>query len=251
MSQIPIKTDEEIKLMIEGGRKLAEVKHQLFDEVKVGKSARDIENLAVELISKVGGTPSFKMVPRYHWATCVNINEGVVHGIPKPEVVFKKGDLVSVDVGLFYKGFHTDTSFSKGLNMDGDTKVFLEAGIVALKNAIGAAKAGVRIYDISKAIEDSLRPKGFNPVKALVGHGIGRSLHEDPQIPGVTGGKREESLIIPIGATLAIEIIYAKGSGDIKLGSDGWTITTSDGKISALYEETVAVTRKGRVVLTS
>jgi methionyl aminopeptidase len=247
---ISIKSDKEIELMLEGGKKLASVKNRLIEAVKIGVTAADIENLATDLIEKEGGKSSFKMVPGYHWSTCVNINEGVVHGIPKPEIVFKSGDVVSIDVGMFFRGFHTDTSYTVGLNVDERIKKFLKAGKTALDRAIAKTKKGGRIYDISLAIQDSLIPYGYNPVKVLVGHGIGRDLHEDPQIPGIVVGDREDSPVIPEGAALAIEIIYSMGDPEIELGKDGWTLSMRDGKISALYEDTVAVTKKGTIVLT-
>ena len=158
--KIKPKSISDQKNMIESGRKLARVKNKLKEVVKVGTSADEIEELAVKLIAKEGGKPSFKMVPNYSWATCVNVNEGVVHGIPKKEIVFKNGDVVSVDIGLFYNGFHSDASFTVGLNVNQKTKRFLDAGKAALDKAIEKAKPGNRIFDISKAIEDVLRGKG-------------------------------------------------------------------------------------------
>jgi methionyl aminopeptidase len=213
-------------------------------------SAADIEELAKELIEKEGGKPSFMMVPGYKWATCVNVNEGLVHGIPKKKVVFKKGDVVSVDVGFYYKGFHTDTSITKGLAVDAKTKKFLATGEAALKNAIKAAKAGNRIMDISEAIETTVKANGYSPIRALVGHGVGRALHEGPQIPCFTGGKKEKSPEILPGMVLAIEVMYSLGSPEVELGLDGWTISMRDAKIAALYEETVAITKHGPFVLT-
>ncbi|OGM13893.1 type I methionyl aminopeptidase [Candidatus Woesebacteria bacterium RIFCSPLOWO2_01_FULL_39_23] len=244
------KSEKEIAIMIEGGRKLAEVKKRLAESVEIGGNAKNIEDVATDLIEKNGGKPSFRMVPNYSWATCVNINEGVVHGIPRPEIVFKKGDVVSVDVGLFYKGFHTDTSFTVGLGVSAEMEKFLETGKKALSMAISATKAGGRIYDISQAIETTLVSQGYHAVSALIGHGVGRELHEEPQIPGFTQGERGDSPIIPIGATLAIEVIYTMGSPNIMVGRDGWTIYMRDGKISALYEDTVAVTKEGTILLT-
>ena len=248
---IIVKTPSEIKIMQEGGRRLAGVKHKLFDEVVEGVSAEIIEQITCRLIAKERGKPSFKMVPGYRWATCVNINEGVVHGIPKKEIVFKKGDVVSVDLGMFYRGFHTDTSFSVGLNTDPEITDFLETGEEALRSAIKSAIIGNRIYDISFAIESILKNNGYSPVKALVGHGVGRNLHEEPQIPCfIDGAERNQSPEIPEGAVLAIEVMYSTGSADVVLDDDGWTIKTADGKISALFEETVAVTKRGPKILT-
>ena len=236
--------------MAEGGKKLSKIKKSLKRAVSAGATAGEIEELAVKLIKEEGGKPSFMMVPNYQWATCINVNEGLVHGIPKTEIVFKKGDVVSVDVGFFYKGFHTDTSFSVGLEVDTDTAKFLATGEDALKKAIDTAKVGNYIFDISKAIENTLLACGYRPIRALVGHGVGRRLHEGPQIPCFTHGRREESPRIVPGMALAIEVMYTKGSGEVEIGSDGWTISMRDGKMAALYEETVAVTSHGPLVLT-
>lgn len=244
------KNSREIKVMAEGGRKLASIKKRLLAEVKEGVRASEIEELADSMIKKEGGKASFKMVPGYKWATCVNVNEGVVHGIPKKEIIFRKGDLVSVDVGFFHKGYHTDTSFSVGISPDFEMEKFISAGRRALDAAISQVKIGNRIYDISKAIETSLNSQNYVPVKALVGHGIGEDLHEDPQIPCFTNGERGKSLEISEGGVFAIEVMYSKGTGNVGISKDGWTISTTDGKISGLFEDTVAVTKEGPLVLT-
>ena len=248
--KVPAKSPEELEVMISGGKLLGEVKAALRDAVKVGVIALNVEELAVKLIEQKGGEPSFKGVPGYSWATCINVNEGLVHGIPKREVVFKKGDIVSVDVGMLYQGFHTDTSFTVGLEADPETEKFLEAGKSALKEAIAKVKPGAKIYDISKAIEDGITQAGLTPIRDLVGHGIGKALHELPQIPCFVSDGRQRSLEIPEGATLAIEVMYAQGSSQVEIVKDGWTIAMRDGKISALFEETVAATAGGPLVLT-
>jgi methionyl aminopeptidase len=250
MDKIFVKSPSDISIMAEGGKKLSRIKKALKDKVAVGVSAMAIEELARKLIEKEGGKPSFMMVPGYKWATCVNVNEGLVHGIPKKRIVFKKGDVVSVDIGFYYKGFHTDTSVTKGLAVDAKTKKFLATGEVALKKAIKAAKVGNKIVDISEAIETTVKANDYTPIRALVGHGVGRALHEGPQIPCFTGGKKEKSPEILPGMVLAIEVMYGLGSPEVELGSDGWTISMRDAKIAALYEETVAITKHGPFVLT-
>jgi methionyl aminopeptidase len=249
MTRVIKKTRREIGTITEGGKKLARIKARLKEKIDVGVSAYEIEGLARKLIKEEGGKSSFKMVAGYKWATCVNVNEGVVHGIPKSEIIFKKGDIVSVDVGLYYKGFHTDTSFStsvKDVKNDG----FLSVGENALEKAIKQAKPGNSVYDISKVIEMTLTEANCSPIRALVGHGIGKDLHEAPQIPCFVNAKREKYPIIPNGAVLAIEVMYTKGKGEVRLANDGWTIETRDGKISALFEETIAVTKKGPIIIT-
>lgn len=250
MDKFYTKSKDEIEVMAECGQKLARVKKALFDKVAEGVSADDIEQLAVELIEKEEAEASFKKVPGYSWATCVNVNAGLVHGIPKKEIVFKKGDIVSVDLGIYFKGFHTDCSFSKGVDVDFEIEKFLTVGKEALKKAIAAVVVGNRIYDISEAIEKTVISAGYSPIRALVGHGVGRELHEDPQIPCFLPGPKEESMEIAEGATFAIEVMYALGSSDLVQENDGWTISTQDGKISALFEETVAVVDGRPKVLT-
>ena len=250
MKKFYSKTNKEVEIVRQCGRKLGCVKKALFAAVKVGVSAEAIEVLANKLIAKEGAEASFKKVPGYHWATCINVNQGLVHGIPKKEVVFKKKDVVSVDLGLYFRGFHTDSSFSKGLEPSPETKKFLKVGQAALMAAVAEAKAGNRIYDISEAIQNTVERGGYTPIRALVGHGVGRELHEEPAIPCFVPGRKEESLKMPVGATLAIEVMYALGSPDLVQGTDGWTISTRDGKITALFEETVAVGQRGPEILT-
>jgi methionyl aminopeptidase len=250
MDKMQLKTKEELEIMLEGGRKLGRVKHALAKMVKVGVSAMDIEEEANKLILAEGAEVSFKKVPRYHWATCINVNDGIVHGIPKKETIFKKGDIVSVDVGLFYKGFHTDTSLTVGLDLGPEGNHFLEVGQRALNNAIKQVKKGNRIYDISEAIDKTLKSEGLTAANGLVGHGVGRELHEGPSIPGYLDKKREATPEIQIGHALAVEVMYTTGNGEIALDDDGWTIVTRDGTISALFEETILVTEEGPIVAT-
>jgi len=247
---ISIKSESDIQIMAEGGKKLARVKNALASATKVGVRASDIEDLAVKLIKDEGAEASFKKVPGYYWATCVNVNEGLVHGIPTSSVIFKKGDLVSIDVGVYYKGFHTDTSISVGIDLSLENQRFFNVGREALNKALKTVKEGNYIYDISRAIEGSIEGAGYTTVKALVGHGVGRELHEDPQIPCFVPGNREESPKIERGMVLAVEVMYAEGSDRVELLEDGWTIAMRDGKISGLFEDTVAVTSKGPKVLT-
>lgn len=244
------KTSEEIQIMAEGGAKLGRVKNALAKEVKAGVSALEIEKLAVELIKKEGAEPSFVKEPGYYWATCVNVNEGLVHGIPTADVVFKDGDIVSIDVGIYYKGFHTDTSITVGINPSPDVKKFLHTGQLALDKALKQVKKGNYLYSISDAMEKVIEEAGYSTIKALVGHGVGRHLHEDPQIPCFVPGRVKDSPIIEPGMVFAVEVMYAAGTDKVEIAEDGWTILTCDGKISGLFEETVAVTDKGAKILT-
>jgi methionyl aminopeptidase len=254
---IKIKTPEEIQIMVEGGKKLARVKKALAEAVSVGVSSLDIENLAVKLIKEEGAEGSFNKVPGYSWVTCISVNEGLVHGIPSKDVVFKDGDIVSIDVGLYFGGFHTDTSITVGINPSSENKKFLNVGIMALQKAISKAMVGNYVFDISEAIESTVEAHGYATIKALVGHGVGKDLHEDPQIPcfvpalarGRTG-RITDSPKIAEGMVLAIEVMYAAGSDKVQVLEDGWTIAMRDGKMSGLFEESVAVTKDGPIVLT-
>jgi len=250
MHKLTIKSKKEIEKMRESGKRLAQVRDQLMEKVAVGVSAAQIEELAMSLIKKSGGKASFAMVPGYSWATCINVNEGVVHGIPKQETVFKSEDVVSVDVGLVYDGFHSDTSSSKLLGSDPKKQELLKIGRDSLKAGIAQASSGNLVGDISRAMGEVLEQGGMKAVKSLSGHGIGRELHEDPRVPCTEMGSEDEYVPLREGMTLAIEVMYTDGSGLIKLEKDGWTISTRDGRISALFEETVAVTSRGPIILT-
>lgn len=247
---VSVKTEAEMGIMAEGGKKLARVKKALREAVKVGVSAIDIERLAVRLIEKEGAQASFKMVTGYSWATCVNVNDGVVHGIPKKETIFKEGDVISVDVGIFYKGFHTDTALTVYLGDDKEIEDFVEAGRQAMWDGVHAVKRGSTIADISKSIEKRLIMNQITPVWSLTGHGVGKELHEAPHIPCFMSNDSSQKIRIKEGFVLAVEVMITRGNGHIRLEKDGWTIRTKDGKISALFEETVAVTKSGPKVIT-
>lgn len=194
MSKIDLKTPEEFKIMEEGGKILHEVKLVLKEATKVGVSAAEIDELAEKLILKAGAEPNFKKVEGYGWSTCISINEGVVHGIPHKEIIFKDGDLVSIDLGVLYKGLNTDTSISFALNPSKEVEKFLKAGREAFQNAVSAiVPNNSYIYDISKNMEDVILKHGYSPILDLTGHGIGKNLHEAPYIPCFTSGIRIET----------------------------------------------------------
>ncbi len=247
MDKLTIKTQAEIEIMAEGGKKLARIRDEAVRAVEPGMTTAQLDKLVDELIEKAGGVASFKMVRGYHHATCININDIVVHGMPGNYKI-KSGDKVGIDLGLYYKGFHTDTSVTIG---DDRYKKFLQVGRDALQLAIAQARPGKRIADISRAMQQTVEAAGYSAVRALTGHGIGKNLHEDPAIPCFVVGKYEHSPKIVAGMALAIEIMYNEGGLEVAYeNDDGWTIVTSDGKISGLFEETVAVTKSGPVVLT-
>lgn len=245
---IPLKTPAEIQVMQEGGRRLALVMRKMLAAVKPGITLLEIEKIADQEIKKQDGQPSFKTVPGYRWATCLNLNQGVVHGIPSNEALLAH-DLLSLDVGMFYRGFHTDMSTTVAVSGSGGK--FLAVGKMALEKAVEVAKAGNFVAHISKAMEKEIKKAGFSPVEALTGHGVGKKLHEEPAIPCFWQDEVEDSPRLQAGMVLAIEVIYAQGQPEVVLDQDNWTIETADGKLAGLFEQTVAITPGGPVILTA
>lgn len=249
-----LKTEREIQLMIEGGRKLSEIRNLLISQTKPGIKTIELNQLGEKEILKAGGKPSFKTVKGYKHAICVSINEEVVHGIPGKKKI-KEGDVVGIDVGMIYGELHTDTAWTVAVGsgkceVGSEIKRFLKVGEETLAKAIEVAKAGNRIGHISKVIEENIKKAGYSPVKVLTGHGVGKSLHEEPAIPQVFLGKVEDTPKIVPGMTLAIEVIYNLGTAEVFMKRDGWTIATQDGKISATFERTIAVSNNGVIILT-
>ncbi len=249
---IPIKSEKEIKVMREGGRITAEVLAEVLAETKVGTTTLELNNLAEKLILAAGGKPSFKGFQDYPFAICININEGVVHGIPTKRKL-KVGDVVTVDLGVLYKDLHTDTARtvkvqSAKCKVQNSIDKFLGTGQRALDEAIKRCQVGKTVGDISHTIQKAVEEARYNVVRELGGHGVGRKLHEPPFIPEY--GQPGTGPILKEGMTLAIEVIYAQKSGKIELLSDDWTIVTADGSLAGLFEHTVAVTKSGPIVLT-
>lgn len=242
---IPIKTPKEIEIMKEGGKISARVLDEVLAAVKPGISTLELNNLAEESILKAGGKPSFKGFDDYPFATCINVNEGIVHGLPTKRKL-KAGDIVTVDLGVFHKGLHTDTA--RTIKVQSSIDKFLETGQNALERAIEQCQIGNHIGDISHAIQTTVEKAGYNMARELGGHGVGKNLHEPPFIPGL--GHPGEGPVLKEGMTLAIEVIYARGNGKIEVLNDGWTVIAVDGNIAGLFEHTVAVTKGGPIVLT-
>lgn len=245
---IIIKTPQEIKIMREGGRILAGILKKIVSEIRPGITTKELNRLAEELIKDKKALPAFKNYNGFPAALCTSINDQVVHGIPG-DTVLKKGDIISVDLGIKYKGYFTDmtTTVSVG-RVDKKTSKFLDVGKKALEIAIKAVKPGHRLGDVAHAVQSFVEKNGYSVVRDLVGHGVGKELHEEPKIPnfGVpgTGLKLEE------GMTLAFEPMINMGDYHVRFFPDGWTVRTADGSLSAHFEHTVAVTSKGAVVIT-
>ena len=252
-----IKTPEELASMREGGKKLGVILQKLLDYSKSGISLLDIEKLADRLINESGGTASFQTVEEYKWATCLCVNDVVVHGIPT-DYILKDGDVLTIDVGLLYKGFHTDTAWTKEVKSQKskvkskDKEQFLRIGEEALWNAIEQAKAGNRTGHISRAIQDVVeRAGGYKIVRTLVGHGVGKTLHEAPQVPGVLKDPLDSTPLLEIGMTIAIEVIYGEKTGAVGyVNDDGWRIGAKVEWLSSDFGHTIEITPDGPVVLT-
>lgn len=262
---IKLRTEEEMKTMARGGKILGNVLWELLEFAKDGVTLEEIDALAEDLIVESGAEPSFKKVEGYLWTICTSVNDVVVHGTPTGYRL-KTGDILGIDCGVYYSGFHTDAAWtiiisnkntypSARLLLPKDKlsphERFLSAGRLAWEKALFQVKKDNYIYDISKAIQETIEGEGYRTVKSLVGHGVGKELHEAPEIPGFIKGKRENTPRIVPGMVLAVEVIYNLGSPDVVYkGNDGWTIATKDGTISGLFESTVAVTSHGSYVLT-
>ena len=243
---IPIKTPQEIEIMREGGDISSRAMKAVLAEVKPGVTLKELDTIAENVITSAGASASFKTVDDYSYATCINVNAGIVHGIPNLYEL-EEGDVVSIDLGAYYKGFHTDMAFSVEVSSDKEGK-FLNAGRKALENAIFNCVEGNRIGDVCHAIQSEIERNGYSVSRDLVGHGVGRQLHEDPYVPGY--GKKKKGLKLENGMVLAIEVIYQKGRPEISLDFDGWTYKTADGSLSGLFEHTVAITPQGPQIIT-
>ena len=234
------------------GQKLSQIFFKTLKEIKPGKKLSEVNRVAEELIVQSGGKAGFKTVRDYQWACCLNLNEGVVHGIPDEKRI-KEGDLVSLDMGLWYRDWHTDMAYTitAGQPLSSVWKnLFLKTGRIALKKAVKKARAGGQVKDISRAIEKTIKKAGFWPVETLTGHGIGKRLHQPPFIPCVVRGSEEENFLLKAGQALAIEVIYLKEKSSLVTDSDGWTIKARSGKIAGLFEETIFIKGSRVQVLT-
>lgn len=249
---VNLKSDQEINTMAEGGKRLKAVVENLLPLIKVGITTKEIDNKAEDLIRKQGGESSFRTVPGYLFSICTPINEQIVHTKPGNRVL-KEGDLLTLDIGMLYQGFHTDYAITKIVgrqNKDKNINKFLKIGEETLYQAIKKAKIGNRLGSISELIERQITGSGYFIIKELTGHGIGKKLHEDPYVFGFVDRPINQSLLIKKGLVIAIEIIYAMGTGKMVYEKDNWSIITKDRSLSACFEHTVAVTIQGPIILT-
>ena len=247
------KTQEEIKILQEGGTKLAQIMRELCDMCEQGISALELDKEAEERIIKAGGKPSFKGFGQagqeFPNSLCVSPNETVVHGIPSHDLIFKDGDLIGLDLGMEYKGLFTDHAVTVPIGKVSDeANRLLQVTKECLDLAIGQVRVGNHLGDIGHVVQEHAEKEGFSVVRKLVGHGVGHGVHEEPRVPNYgqpgKGGEIEEGMV------LALEPMVNLGTHDVQTADDGWGIVTADSKLAAHFEHTVAATKDGPLVLT-
>lgn len=245
---ISIKTPQEIEIMAEGGKILASIMKELKKKVKPGIQTRELDRAAQALILKYGGKPSFKDYEGYPASLCTSINQEIVHALPSKRIL-KEGDIISLDLGFLYKGFHTDMALTLPVgNIEPEVGRLLRATKKALKRGIKKARVGNTFGDISNTIQRHIEGQDFSAIRELCGHGIGRELHEEPQI--LNYGKRHTGPEIKEGMCFCLEPMLSMGKAELKKSKDDFGFETQDGSLSCHFEHTIAVTRRGILVLT-
>jgi methionyl aminopeptidase len=243
------KSSDELERMARAGRIVAETLALVGEHARAGVTTAELDELAEEFIAGQGGYPTFKGYRGYPAATCISPNSMIVHGIPGPHEL-ADGDILSVDVGVTLDGFVADSAYTFPIGeISDEAERLLEAGQAALVAGIEQCRPGNRLSDISHAVQQVTERAGFSVVRSLVGHGVGRSMHEDPQIPNY--GQPGRGPVLAEGMTFAIEPMINAGGPDIVVHDDEWSISTADGSLSAHFEHTVAVTATGPRILTA
>ena len=251
--RVTLKSRAQIERMAVAGRLVADVLDRVGEELAPGMTTLDLDSLAHEMLRAAGATPSFIGVPGrggpYRHATCISVDDEVVHGVPGPRVI-RDGQIVSIDVGAIVDGWHGDgaRTYIVG-DVPRETRRLVETTRAGMLAGIAAAVPGNHLSDIAGAIEDVALAAGYGVVRAFVGHGIGNEMHEEPQVTNYRTGQRGRRL--EPGLCLAIEPMFTLGSGDVKIRADGWTVATADGSLAAHWEHSIAITPDGPRVLTA
>jgi methionyl aminopeptidase len=246
---IIIKSEQEIELMRRAGRIVAAVLDILKSRVKPGMKTEELDIIAAKEVERLGAKPSFKGYRDYPATICVSVNDEIVHGIPGKRVM-RGGDIVSIDFGAIYRDYHGDAAVTVGLGqVSPKAKELMETTEGALKAGIAAAHAGAKLGDVSAAIQQYAESRGFSIIREYTGHAIGRQMHEEPQVPnfGIPG----EGPVLRKGMTFALEPMVSTGDWHTRLGSNHWTVYTSDGSLAAHFEHTIAITDGEAEVLTA
>ncbi len=242
---IILKKDEEIAIMREAGRIVGEVLTMMREKVRPGVSTLELDKLAEEWIRKRGATPSFLGYPPgsrnpFPATICASVNEELVHGIPSSRRVLQEGDIITVDVGAYYKGFHGDAAITLPVGtISPEAQALLDVTSGALNAALSQAVAGRRLGDVSHAIQSYVESRGYYVTRIYTGHGIGRQLHEDPQV--LNYGQAGQGVQLRRGMTLAIEPMVLIGTAKTRVLEDGWTVVSANGRLTAHFEHTVAI----------
>jgi methionyl aminopeptidase len=248
-SGVTIKSARELDHMREAGRVVAVAKSSLLDLIEPGITTGELDRIAEKEIRTLGAIPSFKGLYGFPATICTSLNEQIVHGIPSKRTL-KSGDILSIDIGAIVGGFHSDSAFTVGVGkITAEQQRLIDDTRESLRLAIEQARPGSRVGDISSAVQGYAEARGYGVVRQYVGHGIGRDLHEEPQVPncGVAG----RGPLLRDGMTIAIEPMLNLGTWETSLLDDGWTVVTADGALSAHFEDTVAITKSGAEVLSA
>ncbi len=239
---ITIKSEKEIALMREAGRILAIVHEEMGKVIRPGVSTWEINKIGDEVIRSFGCVPSFLNLYDFPAAVCISVNDEVVHGIPNKKFILKEGDIVSLDAGVCYQGYHSDAARTHAVGeISKEAKQLIDVTRESFFEGIKFAKAGCHLYEISSAIQNYAESFGYGVVRDLIGHGIGRAVHEDPEVPNFKPKGR--GVRLKEGMTLAIEPMINAGGWQVMVADDDWTYITADGSLSAHYENTVLITK--------
>jgi len=246
---IMIKSPQEIEKMRASGKILRKVHDAMAPHVVAGATTMDLEEIAIAKINELGAKAAFKGYHGFPYALCTSMNEEVVHGMPNGKRVLKNGDILSIDCGVVVEGFYSDAAVTYAIgDQTPTTHRLLEITKASLEAAIQQCRVGGRLGDISAAVQEMCEAEGFGVVREFVGHGIGRSMHEDPQVPNF--GSKGKGPRLKAGMVLAIEPMINAGAAEVRVLADGWTAVTVDGSYSAHFEHTVAITNDGPQILT-
>ncbi len=246
--KIDLKSKKEIEIMRAGGKIASYILNELKKSLKPGITTKEIENMTDKLIERNKVKASFKGYRKYPACICISVNEEIVHGLPSDRVL-KEGDIISLDLGIFYKGFHSDTAITCPIGeITPQARKLIAVTKKALQEGIKDSREGNFLGNVQNTIQNVIEKQGFGVIKDLVGHGIGKNLQESPTVPNY--GKPGTGSILQEGMTLAIEPMVAVGGWEVKISKDGWTVVTLDKSLSAHFEHTIAITKKGPIILT-
>jgi methionyl aminopeptidase len=246
---ISLKSTQELNLMRKAGGITAQILEEMVNMAKPGISTGDLDQYAERRIKELGALPAFKGYQGFPASVCISLNDEVVHGIPSSKRVLKDGDIVSLDFGVIYQGWYGDSARTVAVGkVKPEVQKLVDTTRESLYKGIEQCREGNRVFDIGHAVQNYVEGFGFSVVREFVGHGIGRALHEDPQVPNY--GPKGKGLLLKVGMVLAIEPMINAGSHEVKVLADGWTAVTVDRSLSAHFEHTVAITPKGPEILT-